>query len=128
MVWSMRHLLKRLRRPLAGAFVLAFAVVSSAECATAAMTPEQKACCAAMNGDCEMGISSSCCSTEVLDSQSFAATKPTTASVPVAALVAVLITPAVATTTPQRFVSQPDASSMGPPGIPTYLFVSSFRI
>jgi hypothetical protein len=102
--------------------------VSANECVTTAMTPEQKACCAAMKGDCEMSVSSPCCPPETQESQSFLAAKPTIAVVPVAVLVAVLGVPPVSRPSAAHTIAPPDASSSGPPGVPTYLFVSSFRI
>jgi hypothetical protein len=44
------------------------------------------------------------------------------------ALVAVLDAPALADWMSQSFFSGADTSSSSPPGVPTYLFVSSFRI
>lgn len=106
--------------------MLVLAFVSSAECFAAMQTTvEQHACCAAMKGQCEMAVSASCCPTE---SQRFVAPKATTSLIPVAVLVAVLGVPPVAPARPSHVVAPADASSSGPPGVPTYLFVSSFRI
>lgn len=115
-------------RSVAGVLMLAVAVVSSAECLAAAQTPEQHACCAAMMGECEMAVSAACCATEPTDAQGLTATKQTIAVIPVAVLVAILPASAVASRASSHVVPAPDGSSSGPPGIPTYLFVASFRI
>ena len=125
----MRRLRKLMIRPVAGALMLAVAVVSSGECLRAAqMTPDQHACCVAMKGECEMAITASCCGTEASESLGVIATKATVDLVPVSVLVAVLSLPAVAESLDSHIAAAPEASSSGPPGVPTYLFVSSFRI
>jgi len=108
--------------------MLAVAVVSSGDCLTAAQkTPEQHACCLAMKGECEMAVSASCCATGETESHGLVAIKATP-TVPVAVLVAILTVPPVAASANSHVVSVSDASSAGPPGVPTYLFVSSYRI
>lgn len=114
-------------RRLAGVLLLAFAVVSSAECLTGGTSVEEMACCAAMKGDCDMAISSSCCTGEVQNYQGLLATKPALEFAPANMLVAVLDAPL----TPLARLSQLDLRETGaasPPGVSTYLFVSSFRI
>jgi hypothetical protein len=129
MAVSMRKRLTGLLRPVAGVLTLVFAVVSSAECATGAtMTEEEKACCAAMHGDCEMAIAATCCTGEVQDDQSLVATKADVVLVPAQPLLAVLDTPPVILRSLPRHLVPTERSSTGPPGVPTYLFVSSFRI
>jgi len=125
-----RWFLRRQFRPIATAVMLAVAVVSSAQClAGASMTAEQKACCAAMHGDCgEMAIASSCCTGEGQGDQSLVAMKPAAGFVPVAALLAILSAPAVSLPASPRPLLAAERSSAGPPGVPTYLFVSSLRI
>ena len=126
---ALHSLLRRIVRPLAGALVLAVALASSAECLTAAqMTPDQHACCAAMKGACEMAVGAPCCASDATDSTGFLAIKPTLAPTPVAVLVAVLSVPRVVAVPVGHADAAPDASALGPPGVPTYLFVSSFRI
>jgi len=92
------------------------------------MTPEQKACCAAMAHDCgEMAFEKSCCIGEGPNDDGLVAVKATFAAFPPAIVVAVLdmpATPFVAT----RRVARTEPSTLRSPGIPTYLFVSSFRI
>jgi hypothetical protein len=113
---------------IASLLTLVLAVMSAAECAAAAMTPEQMACCAAMKGDCEKAISSHCCDHDGESAERFVATKATHQFVPAAVVIAILNPPPLAFRTTIRLLDAPEASTSGPPGIPTYLFVSSFRI
>ena len=108
--------------------MLAVALVSSAECFAAAKTEEQHACCAAMRGECETAVSAACCATEATDAQGLTATKQTITVAAVAVLVAILPASAVASPASSHVIPAPDGSAAGPPGVPTYLFVSSFRI
>jgi hypothetical protein len=126
----MSKLHQRIVRPIASALMVAFAVVSSAECMLGAhMTPEQKACCVAMQHDCgAMAIQSSCCVGKDGDDQAFVASKPSEGFVPVAALLAVLSTAPPPLIPSARLWRRVESFSASPPGIPTYLFVSSFRI
>ena len=126
---SMRRFLRRRVRPIASTLLLAFAVASSAECLTIGLTPEQKACCATMPQDCgEMAVESSCCASETHQADGVVATKPAVAVAPVATLLAILSAPAVSAPSSSRLAFTTETSSAGPPGVPTYLFVSSFRI
>ena len=124
-------MLRRLRRHArvtASLAVAALAVMVFATCVSKAMTPEEMACCEAMHHDCgEMAVQSSCCGGRADQDHSLAATKPTMAPVPVAELVAIVATPYE----PHQVDSGiwvSETSSPSPPGVPTYLFVSSFRI
>ena len=104
-------------------------LVVSATCVSAAqMTPEQHACCEAMRHDCgKAAVQMSCCGGRVDQDQTLAAAKTTATPVPSPVLVAIL---AIVYEPPsldsRTWVS--DTSSPSPPGVPTYLFVSSFRI
>ena len=113
---------------VAGVLVLAVATVSFAECFATAQTPEQHACCAAMKGDCEMAVSAACCAPEATDAQGLTATTQTITVAAVAVLVAILPASAVASPASSHVIPAPDGSASGPPGVPTYLFLSSFRI
>lgn len=125
----MRALLSRRLRGVASVVVFAFAVASSAECAWRAyMTPEQMPCCAGVHGDCDMAISTPCCGGETPATDGVLATKPLVAFVPVAALLAVLATPTIPAPIAGGTFAAPDHSAASPPGVPTYLFVSSFRL
>jgi hypothetical protein len=115
-------------RAVASALVLALAVMSSAECLAAAQAPVRHACCQSMNGDCEMAITSSCCSTEVTNAQGFVATKPIVGFIPAATLLAVLAPPAPVLPASPRAVFGRGSFAPSPPGVPTYLFVATFRI
>ncbi|MGH6691162.1 MAG: hypothetical protein ACREF4_10865 [Gammaproteobacteria bacterium] len=92
------------------------------------MTPEQMACCAGIHGDCDMAISTPCCGGETPATGGVIATKPSVAFAPVAALLAVLATPAIPALVAGGTFAPSDHSATSPPGVPTYLFVSSFRI
>jgi hypothetical protein len=92
------------------------------------MTPEQKACCASMHGDCDMAIASPCCAGQSHAYRGVVAAKPTTMLAAVAMQIA-LLPPSVLTMDPSaRLALTTPAVASSPPGIPTYLFVSSFRI
>jgi hypothetical protein len=106
--------------------VLALALVSSAECLRGSMSAADMACCAAMKGDCHKKITS-CCTGEARSLDSVAATKPVLNLAPMQVLTAVLQMPVTAVAE-QRHFKVPDPSSAGPPGVSTYLFVSSFRV
>lgn len=128
MVTLMVRPLKRTVRRLAGVLLLAFAFVSSAECVLGSMSAEEMACCAAMKGDCDMSITSSCCTGEVQNVHSLAATKPVVEFATTPVLVAILPSPLIVAAEPRRFDDVRETSSASPPGVSTYLFVSSFRI
>lgn len=126
----MGKLRSRVVRPMAGVLMLAFAIASSVECVVGSeMTPEEKVCCAGMHGDCgEAAISMSCCPPDTPSAPSLAAAKSTVVFVPVAALVAVLAPPTPAVGPSSQFFAAIAESSSSPPGVPAYLFFSSFRI
>ena len=126
MLMLIHRLLTRTIRPLAGVMVLALALVSSAECVFGSKSTEEMSCCAAMKGDCHKRITS-CCTGEVQSLHSLAATKPVLEFALTQALVAILQFP-VTVATPQAHFKLPEPSSASPPGVSTYLFVSSFRI
>ena len=128
----MKDVLRRFRRHArvtASAALAVMGVMLFVTCVSAAdMTPEQKACCAAMHHDCgKTAVQASCCEGEIRQDRSLAATKPTIGLVPLVALVAILTTPPLPIAYGQQ-APLVDRSSSGPPGVPTYLFVSSFRI
>lgn len=125
----MPKFLRRTVRSLAGLLILALAVVSLVQCAFGnTKTAKPMLCCAAMHHDCgEMAVLS-CCTGHVQQVQGVVATKSTVACVPVAALLAVLVTPPPGGSSLPRASFTVESRSAGPPGVPTYLFVSSFRI
>ena len=126
---SMPKFVRRMIRLVASAVMLAVAIAPSVECfASAQMTPAQHACCAAMKGECDMAISASCCPTDTAESLGLISTKQTVDFNPISVLVAILSVPLIAESLEWRSVSPVETSSSGPPGVPTYLFVSSFRI
>jgi hypothetical protein len=114
---------------VAWAVTAALSVVVSATCITWNMTPEQKACCAAMHHDCgTAGIERNCCSGEAgkLKSLAPAALSPLKCA-PVAVLLAVLEPPLVMARATQR-LNTPNGLTVKPPGAPTYLLIAAFRI
>ena len=127
---SMRRCLKRVARQLASVMMLTFAVVSSAECMLGdTSTHEQRPCCATMHGECDhMAVSSPCCPPPTQNVQGLVATKPTVVSVPVFVLLTVFSSPAHTISSVTHDPTAAETSSAGPPGVPTYLFVSSFRV
>ena len=125
----MRRSLQRMIRPVAGMLMLAFAVLPSARCLASSLVPEQKACCATMGHDCgKEAVTASCCPGDTHQIEGVVTPKAGAACAPVVALVALLVAAPAAIPASAHSASGPETSSTGPPGIPTYLFVSSFRI
>ena len=124
----MRRRARLCLRTAASLLLLLLALEPVVECGVEAMTPEQHACCAAMKGECKKSIAPHCCGGAVESSPSVAAMKGSEGVVPAAVLVAILTPPPIAPPTTRHLLDAPGASSSGPPGVPTYLFVSSFRI
>jgi hypothetical protein len=126
-------MLRRFRqqaRLIALAPMVAVAMVVFATCVAAATaTPAQRACCEAMNHDCgEMAMQSSCCTGAAQDHWRLgAAAKSSDQMVSAPLLVATVI----GVDPPPLFPAGEAirrSSSPSPPGVATYLFVSSFRI
>ena len=115
-------------RPLAGVLILVVSLAPSAECfASAHMTPAKHACCAVMNGACDMSVTASCCPPDTTVPGLIPA-KHTIDLDPGSIVIAMLSAPALPAFSDSHVARAPDVSSVGPPGVPTYLFVSSFRI
>jgi hypothetical protein len=115
---------------VAGAVTLSMAVVLSVSCLAAKeMTPEEKVCCAAMGHDCgAAAVEVNCCSGEAAKVDALAPiTIETLASAPLPVVVALLEMPDLVDRVSgiRHSGSQPPVR---PPGIPTYLLVSTFRI
>ena len=110
--------------------MVAMAFVVFATCVSAAtMTPKQRACCEAMHHDCgEAAVQMSCCGGKADQDQSLVAAKATAAPGPSTVLVAMLTTVYESPSSLESRSSVSDTSSPSPPGVPTYLFVSSFRL
>jgi hypothetical protein len=118
----------RRQRLFTAAITLAIAVVASSTCLTAAsQTAEQRACCAAMAHHCgEVAIKADCCDEGTQSRDSVAASLAAGAlSAPVPVLAAVLEMPPVATLG-DTFTSS--SALVKPPGTPTYVLVSVFRL
>lgn len=121
--------LRRRTRLTASAVTAVFGAMLFVTCVSAAqMTPAQKACCAAMQHDCgAMSVEASCCKGETDADHSLGAVKPTFATFAFATVTAIIDVPPTPDTSTSRF-ARAEPSALRPPGIPTYLFVSSFRI
>lgn len=119
----------RVTRPVTWTVTAALSVVLSATCITASMTPEQKACCATMHHNCgTAGIERNCCAGEAGKLKSLgAATLSILKGAPVAVLVAVLEPPLI-TERASHLLNTISDLTIRPPGAPTYLLVSTFRI
>ena len=105
------------------------AVSLVATCFSAAeMTPEQQVCCASMQHACgDMAVETSCCTGEGQPDAGMVAATPASATfaaaTPIAAIAAL---PVPAAPTGGAFLV--DAAPVRPPGVPTYLLISAFRI
>jgi len=117
--------MRRMRR-LAGALAVALPAVVSMTCmADDARTPAQRACCAEMAHHCgDAAIKQDCCNEHAQSQDSMAALKALGVTAPSVVLVSVLDIPVPA------FHDSVVASSttVKPPGTPTYVLVSAFRI
>lgn len=124
------RLLRRNIRSLASALMLTFAIGVSAQCVSASqMTAAQQACCAAMGHDCGTAAKEQgCCSSEAPRVDVVSAAKRMTISAPYAAVTQVAATeiarPLLVITRAGWF----DHAAPSPPGVPTYILISTFRI
>ena len=120
--------LRRRARTIASGALAAMTVVLFATCVAAAELPaDLMPCCRAMHHDCgETSVQASCCGGELQDARSLAATKPTTGPGPAA----VLTTSLPMVCAPDMAERQPRIAvrSSGPPAVPSYVLISSFRI
>lgn len=109
--------------------VAAIAVAVLGTCVIGAQTPEQKACCAAMQHGCgEMALATSCCAGERQTDPGMVVAKAAATlfalDSPVGTAAAFLVP--IASDAARAFGL--DTVTVEPPGVPTYLLVSSFRI
>lgn len=123
----MRTFLIRRSRPTASALIIAL-VAFCANCLPAAeATAEEMACCAAMGDDCPMAQEHDCCAGETSKVKQGTVAKQLVFSPPSLVLVGIL-----SALEPPQLQSEwnRDAirSALKPPGIPTYLLNSTFRI
>mgnify|MGYP003350118625 CR=1 FL=1 len=122
----MLHRARRATRPIAAVLAVALAAVVSAECIPdGRITAGEHACCAAMEMNCHATVEQGCCSPQSPQVAQTLAVKPVTVAPPIAAVAALTMSPASvgAGTAAVRAVV-----SASPPGVPTYVLVSSFRI
>jgi hypothetical protein len=124
----LRHLRQRARLPVSSV-TAAFALALFATCLSSAeMTPEQQVCCAAMAHDCgHMAVEASCCAGDVQPDTALAAARPTFSTFSFGVLMPVIAAPTVLAT-PTGCSCSADRSPLRSPNVPTYLFVSSFRL
>jgi hypothetical protein len=99
-----------------------------ATCLSAAELPaREKACCAAMQHDCDGMAMSSCCVAPAVPEHAVVPSKP---AEPQPLVVVIIATPTPVVDQPVIRQHLPVAANVtaSPPGVQTYLFVSSFRI
>ena len=109
--------------------IAALALLSSVVC-YAGETPQiEMACCATMAHDCgRMAPAHECCSTEAPRVEQGSTVARVAIDPPVVVLIAVLTAPPVMETVSTSTFAPASPASIKPPGVPTYLAVSSFRI
>ena len=117
---------RRIRRV---AVAVALGTTLFATCLTATELPTQaEACCAAMHHDCSgASMESSCCAVSSAAAPAVMPAKPADHAA-AAGLTAVTLPRTVEHVSRRRPVRRGAHVSPSPPGVPTYLFVSSFRI
>jgi hypothetical protein len=124
-------MLKRLRamRSVAAAIIFMIVGVLSVSCLAAErMTQKQRACCEAMKHHCgEAALTTGCCG-QTQDGQALGATNRVEAPAHVFSLdaVAILDLPEAPVVAQHRALTGP--SLIKPPGLPTFLLISSLRI
>ena len=124
---SMTPRFTRSSRFVAGLLGLAMGLVSSATCFAAIVKMDETqhhACCAGMNKDCDasMAPQGECCAVQNADVARIAGARPFTPSL---VLINVLVVQAPLISL-SRASFDPGVSR--PPGLPTYLLVSTFRV
>ncbi len=126
----MRSALRRHTRPVICGLILALAAMVSAECVMAEdLTPAQMACCATMNHDCgAMAQKQDCCSTAAPRVDQGSASPRMSLAAPHAGVVRLVMhLPALPSPlSPQKRPFK--GFEAKPPGVPTYLLISTFRI
>jgi hypothetical protein len=124
----MFRILRARTRITAVAVSAALCTMLFATCLTAAEMPAKDlACCAAMQHDCDgMSMESSCCVAPSTPQHAVVSSKPTQDPGP-ASIPATLPAMGSLAVEPQVRL-KPEISATSPPGVPTYLFVSTFRI
>ena len=124
----MSGILRSRRRIPAVAVAAALCTMLFATCLTATALPAKaKACCTAMQHDCSgASMESSCCAVSSTMTHAVMPAKPADQQVPFGVPTAILLTEGRASIRPRTPGSV--SVSASPPGVPTYLFISSFRI
>ena len=125
----MRGVRGRSLRFVSMTLIAALALVASVACYAGEMMQTEMACCAAMAHDCgRMAPAHECCTTDAPRTEQGSTVAKTAIDPPSVALIAVLTVPPVMEGVPTSTFAVASLASMKPPGIPTYLAVSSLRI
>ena len=126
----MRTRFRQHTRPAGWVLLSTFVAVLSATCITnAKMTQAEKACCASMAGECGAAMSQAhrCCQNETSRPDQLLVTSRVSIATPdLLSRVAILSPPIHLATF--RPVAAFDRTVARPPGVPTYVLVSSFRV
>ena len=122
--------LRRHMRRVTSGLILTLAVTVSAECVSAEdLTPAQMACCAAMNHDCgAMAPKQGCCSTAAPRVDQGSASPRMSLAAPHAGVVQLALQVPASPSLTSRHAQLSRGFDPKPPGVPTYLLISTFRV
>ena len=125
----MRGVHPRSIRLVSTTLIAALALLSSVVCYAGEMTQTEMSCCAAIAHDCgRMAVAHECCTTEAPRAEQGSTVARVAIDPPVVLLVAVFTAPPVMETVSTSTFAAASLASIKPPGVPTYLAVSSLRI
>ena len=126
----MRGLLRRQTRGLAAGLLVAISVALSAQCVTTAeMSLAEQACCALMGHDCgPMAGEHECCKSEAPRIDQRSAEPRATLPVPHAPAIDLDLPPATSHLDSGASVPVFTGLVVKPPGVPTYLLISTLRL
>jgi hypothetical protein len=129
MVQFMSGILNARRRVPAVAVAAALCTMLFATGLTATALPAKaKACCTAMQHDCGgASMESSCCAVSSAVTHAVMPAKPTGQQAPLGVSTGILLH-TVGHASIHSHIPDSGSVSPSPPGVPTYLFISSFRI
>lgn len=118
----------RVRLP-AAALAVIMAILVSMNCFAAEMTSAEKACCVAMSHDCgRLAQQHECCRSEAPRVDQSSAVSRISIAAPVATVIGQIATDLVPHSLLRVHRDASSASPVRPPGLPTYLLVSSLRL
>jgi len=125
----MRRVQGRSLRLVPMTLIAALVLASSVACYAGEMMQTEMACCAAMAHDCGgMAPAHECCTTDAPRTEQGSTVAKIAIDPPSVALIAVLTVPPAMETVSTSTFAVASLASIKPPGIPTYLAVSSLRI